>query len=1144
MLVDIIKSNNAIGARLAELSSSARAKPNTEKDDAYAKAILNIKTKTLAYCDNSKGKVTHNTNKPMTGIKERINKKTGIVRQNLMGKRCDKTARTVVGPDPTLRLDEVAIPESIASTLTTQEHVTPLTIRKLTELTNSGKVATIIKKNGVKINVQHATIKRGTQLFHGDVVLSTDGTRTTVTDCKMQLKETDRVQRYGTSQFVPATLPVKRHVDLEIGDIVERYLVNGDPVLLNRQPTLHRNSMQGMRVVVKPGKTFRVNLAIVSGFNMDFDGDESNTFSEETLESKAELLYISNAKRNILSAQTNKSEMVIVQDSLLGAYNMTKRVKYIDAATFMNCLYRTSAFERYPDYAARLSEIRTARNEQLPQLYSTHALFGFILPNDFHAAYNHLTIRNGVVVDGYFDKMTLKSSHDSIVRLLCLDYDNDTAAQFIDDVQFLTNAWLEIEPFSIGISDCLIGSHEKTEEIRNVVDKYFLEAEQMARTNDNRSIKETRINCSLNKAKDIGLKIAKDSLRPDNNFISTVLSGSKGDYFNIAQITGLLGQQNISGRRPYPELDNAKRTLIHYPHVITDAHRKYESRGFVAASFMSGMNPKEMFFHAMTGREGMISTAMGTATSGYRQRSCVKLNEDLKIAYDGTVRDANNNVYQFAYGNHGFDSATTTVAGNDVYPVDIARLADRLTRDGDTCRPLTVEQRDEMVAACKWNCQIPKNIFDAIWAKHERYLRDKLDVVSLPPHRYETFRDRVVGKYHTTRATPGDSVGIIGAQSIGEKQTQTNLNTFHTAGKLQNSSIGRFEELLNMTKSLKVKTSTIYLKHRYDTSEDVRAAIGCSLVGIRFSTVAYANPTRTVNGEYATLEYELNFKVMYGNRLNPKTIANALLSKLSNCVAVQYTSKTITIAFKLLSSTASLSASANDDASSFSGGIDNDTYNRIGVVDGVNGVAANGVRDAADVETYRQSLENTYVCGLTKITAMYLDHDGTEWYIVTEGSDFRALLAHELVDTKRLYCNDVWEIYECLGISAARRVLFDDIKKVVNGVNDLHIQLLVDKMTYKGKPTALTRYTMRVNDVGPLSKATYEESTDILINAAVRTEVDYNNGVSSAIISGNRTRIGTGMMGLKLDMSKFATTRCQPIDEVEDERSTTPPSYY
>jgi DNA-directed RNA polymerase beta' subunit len=177
------------------------------------------------------------------------------------------------------------------------------------------------------------------------------------------------------------------------------------------------------------------------------------------------------------------------------------------------------------------------------------------------------------------------------------------------------------------------------------------------------------------------------------------------------------------------------------------------------------------------------------------------------------------------------------------------------------------------------------------------------------------------------------------------------------------------------------------------------------------------------------------------------------------------------------------------------------------------------------------SLNKIKVCGMEGVKAMHLDYENGEWLVVTEGSNLQMMLAHPLVDVKRLYCNDFWEVYETLGIIAVRKMLFSDLKNVVGGVNSLHIKLLVDKMTFRGKPCSITRYTMRNNEVGPLSKATFEESVDILISAAMRTEIENNAGVSAAVISGNQPKVGTGFMGLMIDYKKLIQSKKQKDEE-------------
>jgi DNA-directed RNA polymerase II subunit RPB1 len=185
----------------------------------------------------------------------------------------------------------------------------------------------------------------------------------------------------------------------------------------------------------------------------------------------------------------------------------------------------------------------------------------------------------------------------------------------------------------------------------------------------------------LGKAKDIGLRIAKESLDPDNNFLSTVISGSKGDFFNIAQITGLLGQQNLKGQRVPLYLNNGKRSLPHYPFGKLSPEMEHESRGFIASSFIKGLNPREFYFHAMSGREGISDTAMGTATSGYMQRRIIKLTEDIKIQNDGTVRDITGHIYQMAYGDDGLDPTNTVKVNGNQEACDIGRLINKLNME-------------------------------------------------------------------------------------------------------------------------------------------------------------------------------------------------------------------------------------------------------------------------------------------------------------------------------------------------------------------------------------------------------------------------------------------------------------------------------
>ena len=1052
---EIIKLNNIL----------ASENPLSER---YIKTAVHLRARIQSYCDNTKCVNFQNTNhKPNSGIKELLDKKDGIFRKHLMGKRCDETGRTVIGPDPTLKLTQVAVPRKMAELLTVPELVTPFNRERLTDIVNSNKAALVCKANGIKKIVSNALYTNRVHLNHGDKVRRKNGRIITVLNCKMELFPGDTVTRTNGEQLTVEPLQ-KREIQLELGDCVERFLQDGDIGLLNRQPTLHKNSMQAMHVVVKEGKTLRLNLSQTPGFNADFDGDEMNFSVCKSEIARSELINLSLSKNLILSSQSNKPMMGIVQDSLLGAYKMTKNVTRMDRGSFMDLLVKTD-FSSYFDYTERLEQIRSVRKEK--GLFTSPMLFGFIMPSDFCLTSDLLTIENGILINGCFKKDNLGCTSNSIIRLLALEYGTDTAARFIDNIQFLTNAWLEENGFSIGIDDCFI-PEDRVEKIDDMITHSFKAAELASRTTDNPIIKEAKIHLSLNKISDAGKRFAADALKSDNNILATVESGSKGDYYNCTQISGVVGQQNVYGKRPAYTLDNNRRSLPHYPRQIPDNRRMYESRGFVANSFFKGLNPKESFFHAMSGREGMINTAMGTSESGYNQRKTVKINENLTVRYDGTVRGATNNIYQFAYGYSGFDPARVTLVNGEQHPCNVLRLANRANSNfrGDVSRPLTKNETDDLCKRAIPVPPIPAIIREAIVARHTAQLKNMLKDVRLCDRAKPFFVEELVRAYQTAVISPGEAVGIQAAQSIGEKQTQLTLNTFHTAGKLQQSGVARFLELLDVKKNVKVQTCTLHFKKAYTDPQQIRRDIATTLVGIVLEDVV--EKVGVVN---KSLCLWLSMKKLFSVRLTPSRIARVLREKTSGFVFIP---KSTRIVVNCL------------DEIELSESFGNETAKELGKI---------------------------FICGIPGITDIYLDYDNEEWSIVTTGSNLRKLLALQLFDHKRTYCNNVWEVFACLGLVAAKKMLFLEFQKNITGINPEHVQLLVDKMTFKGKPMPVNRYTMRTNDVGPLCKATFEESTDNLISAAVRTEVDTVSGVSASIICGNKIAMGTGCFDIVID---------------------------
>lgn len=676
--IEIVKINN----HLKPYEEGEDEKPKEISESKRQKLLASLRFRIFTTFNNSQGKAKHTTNgRPIKGIKERLAGKDGQIRNNMMGKRCNQTGRTVIGPDPTLKLGELAVPREMAQTLTVPVKVTDFNFDSLQKIVNDGDAHSILKANGsIRINLDR--YRRGTRLVAGDII-HRNGEKIKVLTGRELIISGDKIERDGV--ILDKIISSGRKYPIQKGWVVERKLRDDDYVLLNRQPTLHKASMLAMRVKIKPGKTLRFNLAATKPFNADFDGDEMNIHVPQTLESQAELKYLSAAQWNIISPQSSKPNMAIVQDSLLGSYRMTQGVKKIRRDQFFDIINKLDLDFNPLNRIYHIRRILKEKGKKI-QCYNGKGLVSMILPKDLIYEKNNggdesepvIKIYRGVLYEGTLNKAVIGASHNSLIQVIHKEYGAEMASKFIDHIQFISNHWLLIEGFTVGLGDCLVKNPKKVEEIQDVIKKCYIEAEGLKNTTNHPVILEMRINAALNKAKDIGLKIAKDALDKNNNFLSTVNSGSKGDFFNIAQITGLLGQQNLKGKRVPLFLNNGKRSLPHYPFGKLPPKEEYESRGFIASSFINGLNPREFYFHAMSGREGICDTAMGTATSGYMQRRIVKLTEDIKVQYDGTIRDVPGHIYQLAYGENSLDSTCTVKVKGKQEFCDVSRLVAKL----------------------------------------------------------------------------------------------------------------------------------------------------------------------------------------------------------------------------------------------------------------------------------------------------------------------------------------------------------------------------------------------------------------------------------------------------------------------------------
>lgn len=569
--------------------------------------------------------------RPTKSISDRIKGKAGRVRSNLMGKRVDFSGRTVITSDPYIDIDQVGIPKKMAMELTIPEEVTPYNIKYLTGL-----------------------VKNGRDVYPGaNFVL-----RVNFRDGKPEIQKIDLKYR-------------KKAIRLNLGDVVERHSVDGDYVLFNRQPTLHKPSMMGHKIQVIDNdelNTFRMNVSVCKPYNADFDGDEMNIHLAQSIQARNELKRIANVQYQIVGVKDSSPIIGCQQDTLSGAYMLTEPYVRLKGWEVANIICNTTSDTKF--------EIKMDKD------YTGHEIFSQIIPagiNTIKKSGDKITleITNGKLLSGYLDKSSLSFAKNSIIHFIWDKYGPSKTRRFIDDSQRLVLNYLLTRGQTVGYGDTVINK-DVYEKIQQVITNKILESKyQMTQfENDTDQISldviESTLSSELGAVQaNIG-QILMGQLDSSNFFWASAKSGAKGSAVNVAQVSGVLGQNNLDGSRIKKKIEG--RSLVYW-HRDDDTP---EARGFIKSSFLSGLRGFEFFYNAMAGREGLIDTAIRTAQTGYIQRQLIKGLEDLSIRYDGTNRNARGTIVQTVYGENGINQATQTELQFNILSMDNKTLLEKL----------------------------------------------------------------------------------------------------------------------------------------------------------------------------------------------------------------------------------------------------------------------------------------------------------------------------------------------------------------------------------------------------------------------------------------------------------------------------------
>lgn len=573
----------------------------------------------------------HRSGQPLKTLSERIKSKEGRIRHNLAGKRTNFSARTVISPDPKLEINEVGVPEVIARKLTVPERVTEWNMEYLKKFIEQGP------GNYVGANY----------------IVRPDGRRKRITDeTKEQLLE-----------------------ELEPGYLVERHLMDGDVALFNRQPSLHRMSMMCHRIRVLPGKTLRLNPAVCAPYNADFDGDEMNLHIPQTEEARAEAEILMQVQTQIVSPRYGLSIIGCAQDAITGNYLLTRfltltRRQAIDLLSTIG----VDEFSRLPKGAVVSG--RDVFSALLPKDFSFRAQPKSDKPEHVEAA---VEIKNGVLTNGWLDKSQLGEGSGLLLRTLHQRYGADEMVVMMGRIFRLGIETLLQYGFSVQISDVdLKGKAE--EEVQKILAEADKEVHALIAQYEDGTLEplpgrtlldtlERRILERLNRARNDAGQIAGNIANERTGMSMMIDSGSRGNLINIAQMSAVVGQQALRGGR----IDRGYkgRTLS----CFKEGDLGPDARGFIKNSFKSGLDPHELFFMAMTGRDSLMDTALRTPKSGYLYRRLANALQDLKVEYDKTVREASGKIVQFAYGEDGMD-----VSRSEGGRINVKKIVDGVLR--------------------------------------------------------------------------------------------------------------------------------------------------------------------------------------------------------------------------------------------------------------------------------------------------------------------------------------------------------------------------------------------------------------------------------------------------------------------------------
>jgi len=825
-----------------------------------------------------------------------------------------------------------------------------------------------------------------------------------------------------------------------------------------------------------PYKTFRLHLCVCTPYNADFDGDEMNLHVPQSEEAQTEAALLMRVQDQILSPRYGGPIVGAIRDFISSAYLLTKADTRLNKREVGWLLASARYDGPIPEPFVKEPE----------QLWTGKQIFSLFIPRGFNYVLKsnlcqqcatckledcendaYVVVRNGILEKGVIDKNSIGAEKsESLYHRIIKDYGTDVGRIFLNSLSKLLNAFISMKGFTYSLDELDLSekTHKKIDNVmlktnRNVnklVENYYDKTLPRIPGQTRENSLDIYIMNELAKARDEAGDIADDYFTMQNHGIIMTRTGARGSSLNIGQMTACLGQQAVRGKRIIQGYGG--RSL---PHFEVD-DQSPEARGFVGSSYRSGLNSIEFFFHAMGGREGLVDTAVRTQQSGYMQRRLVNALEYLRVEHGGTVRDSLGNIIQFRYGEDGVDPAKS----DHGKAVNVKHLIDRIKITLKEGKPAPKNYIKEQIE------KVEKELTPLLISEIYKTTKN----TKLSKEAFDTLLELVVKNYKAALVEPGEAVGIIAAQSVGEPGTQMTLRTFHYAGvKERNVTLGlpRLIEIVDARRKLSTPIMSIYLEKEYNDSEKA-TNIAKELV---YTTIEDISSTTYIDPFNSTIVAKLNPDIIASRGITREDLEN--ISKIK----------------------------------------DSD----VEVADNLLVLTQNSAQDVRKILAKFKSLR---VKGIKGINRALITNENGEWLITTDGSNLSKVLKVTGVDKSRTITNDVYEIADTLGIEAARNIIINEAINVLEeqglDVDVRHVMLVADTMTSMGEVLQIGRHGISGKKTSVIAKAAFETTVPTLVEAAARGLSDEFKGVAESVIVGQNVPVGTGAIEIYMGFAKNA----------------------